>query len=291
MHAGTDFSGRRGDPVFAVKQGTVALVTQDENPRGMAGYGNAIVISHDNGAFYTLYAHLDWVGVTEGQTVYPGQLIGRIGNSTNGQFSPLRGQDAREWTARARARGYNSGPMIPHLHFEVRRAAAGGGAPFPGPYPRSPEDAQNNIDPVGWLRDKGIVFTRRGGIELTPGGAADRSRAQWEPLLHQARNTAVAGLLDGLGGLGDLGQAKGGALAPSSGLPPPGLKVPGGYEPVTFERDGTFGLTPTEWAVLGVGGALSIVGIGAVIWQQRMSPNRVNRKLGRRARRLRRNES
>ena len=54
-----------------------------------------IIISHDKGV-QTVYAHLNTIYITQGQTVTQGQTIGEVGNT-----------------------GKSTGP---HLHFEVRGA-------------------------------------------------------------------------------------------------------------------------------------------------------------------------
>lgn len=271
FHAGLDVSTPRGrgEPIFAVDDGTVALVSHNESPAGMGGYGNAVVLRHPDGRTYTLYAHMDSIAVNQGQSVRAGQMVGRMGSTTNGQFSPMPGQDPAQWAAQARARGYRSPAMTPHLHFEVRQRADG--SPFPGPYPQSAAQAQYNLDPMPWLRAKGIVFTSRGGVSIQPGSEAASSQASWQPLI--AASTSMAGL-------GDLGQDKGsGALAlPSGGAVAspiePGKLVPGGYEPVTFERDVRFGFTPIEWGALGLG-CVVLAGGGAyyAIKRSQATPN------------------
>lgn len=230
MHAGIDIAtGRRDEPVYAVRGGTVTLVAPNTPNSNMRGYGNAIVIR--SGDRYVLYAHLKDGSVTvrQGDEVQTGQQIGIIGNTTNGQFSPLPGQTLAQWQADARSRGYRASPMVPHLHMEVRRPKPDGSSPFPGPYPQSPAQATLNIDPGQWLADKGIRFSPRGGIEIASGSSAERGSALWQK---GAGQTAVAGL----------GQ---------------------GYQPPVFERDVRFGLTTAEWAALGVTGAAVLV-LGAV---------------------------
>lgn len=266
FHAGTDIStGERNSPVFAVKEGTVELVTDEMNPRGMTGYGNAVVIRHGNK--FTLYAHLARTTVTQGQAVVAGQQIGIMGNTTNGQFSPLPGQSPDDWAREARSRGYRSGPMAPHLHLEVRRARADGSSPFPGPYPRAPEDALFNIDPQVWMREHGMIFTRRGGIEIEPGSSADRSRPQWEPSIAAAAATSGRRSIAGLGALPALPGSTRSSSADS------------GYEPVEFERDPKWGLSPTEWALLGAGSMVSVAALFALIFRRRpMAANRGPRK-------------
>ena len=56
------------------------------------GYGNCIMIDHGNG-YVTLYGHLNYIGVSNGQTVSQGSVIGQVGST-----------------------GASTGP---HLHFEV----------------------------------------------------------------------------------------------------------------------------------------------------------------------------
>jgi murein DD-endopeptidase MepM/ murein hydrolase activator NlpD len=59
------------------------------------GYGNMIILSHDDGV-QTVYAHLSRIDIRTGQSVSQGQTIGAVGNT-----------------------GKSTGP---HLHFEVRGA-------------------------------------------------------------------------------------------------------------------------------------------------------------------------
>ena len=51
FHAGIDFGGRFGDPIFAAGDGVVAYAGPS------SGYGNIIVIDH-GGGLYTVYAHM-----------------------------------------------------------------------------------------------------------------------------------------------------------------------------------------------------------------------------------------
>jgi len=261
MHAGIDVStGRAGDPVFSVKNGTAVLVTTDANPRGMSGYGNAVVIRHDDGK-YALYAHMSTTTVNEGQQVRVGQQVGTMGNTTNGQFSPLTGESRAAFEARARAAGRNPRVMVPHLHFEVRRAKPDGTSPFPGPYPQRLEDALYNLDPGAWLRGKGMTFTRRGGIQIAEGSAAARFAARTPA-------TGMAGMLAVLG------------------VDDEDLAAAGQYEPVEFERDVRFGLTDNEWIGVGVG-AIAVVGL-AVVLGLRSRRVATNTRRGPRSNRMRR---
>lgn len=87
MHAGIDFKGPIGSPIFAAADGRVTFAGQK------SGYGNAIEITHANGLL-TRYAHLSRIGVQVGQQVTAGTTIGGLGST-----------------------GRSTGP---HLHFEVR---------------------------------------------------------------------------------------------------------------------------------------------------------------------------
>jgi len=88
MHTGVDIGGIMGEPIFACNDGTVILSSHNTG-----GYGNYIMIDHGGGVV-TLYAHNSYNGVSVGQKVVRGQVIGKVGST-----------------------GASTGP---HLHFEVR---------------------------------------------------------------------------------------------------------------------------------------------------------------------------
>lgn len=90
-HAGLDFAAPLGTPVVAANAGRVSLVADYFFP------GRLAVIDHGLG-LYTLYFHLDTVGVGEGGAVDRGQPIGTVG-------------------ATGRATG-------PHLHFGAQMGSA-----------------------------------------------------------------------------------------------------------------------------------------------------------------------
>ena len=73
-HDGVDYRGRHGTPVYAVANGTVV------SARWNGGYGKEIRIKHPSG-YTTLYAHLSSIGVSNGQSVKRGQVIGRVGST------------------------------------------------------------------------------------------------------------------------------------------------------------------------------------------------------------------
>jgi murein DD-endopeptidase MepM/ murein hydrolase activator NlpD len=138
FHAGVDFVGVPGDPVRAFRAGQVKYIARDfeRKMKGFDGYGNAVVLYHPQVGLYSFHAHLSDVGVTEGQIVRPGQVIGRIGNTTNGKF---RGMGA-------------------HLHFEIRRPKENGAMPFPAAY------GIYNLDPLPVLASAGVQISPTGAI-------------------------------------------------------------------------------------------------------------------------------
>ena len=91
FHSGIDISAAEGATVLAADGGTVTVATYSSS------YGNYVMIYHTNGT-YTLYAHMSSLAVSAGQTVTQGQTIGYVGST-----------------------GWATGP---HLHFEIRNAAA-----------------------------------------------------------------------------------------------------------------------------------------------------------------------
>ncbi len=90
-HSGSDFAAPKGTPVVAVNAGKVVLVAEFFFP------GRLVVLDHGLG-LYTVYFHLDTIGVAEGERVERGQTLGTVG-------------------ATGRATG-------PHLHFGAQVAGA-----------------------------------------------------------------------------------------------------------------------------------------------------------------------
>ena len=74
MNSGVDIEAKMGEPVRAVARGRVEYVSW------LDGYGRTLIVNH-GGGYYTVYAHLSEVQVSETQTVAPGQTIGRAGDS------------------------------------------------------------------------------------------------------------------------------------------------------------------------------------------------------------------
>jgi LysM repeat protein len=92
-HRGIDISGRLGDPIYAADSGVVVYAGWNNY-----GYGNVIVIDHGHG-WQTLYAHLSYLSVGCGDSVFQGNVVGSFGSTGN-----------------------STGP---HLHFEMLHEAYG----------------------------------------------------------------------------------------------------------------------------------------------------------------------
>lgn len=88
-HKGVDYAARRGTPVRATANGTVAVSTRQR------GYGKLIILKH-RGRYSTAYAHLSAFakGLRKGKRVNQGDIIGYVGST-----------------------GLATGP---HLHYEFR---------------------------------------------------------------------------------------------------------------------------------------------------------------------------
>ena len=101
-HEGVDMIAARGTPLVAIEDGTIKRM-------GNGGLGGiTIYLTGASGDQY-YYAHLDaWAsGLSVGQSVAVGEMIGTVGNTGNAQYT------------------------VPHLHFEFH---PGGGSPA-NPYP------------------------------------------------------------------------------------------------------------------------------------------------------------
>lgn len=72
MHTGIDIDGYTGQPIVAVKEGTVILASY------YSGYGNTVIVDH-GGGYSTLYAHMSQLGASNGESVDQGSIIGYVG--------------------------------------------------------------------------------------------------------------------------------------------------------------------------------------------------------------------
>lgn len=87
-HRAIDIGGSVGAAIVASDGGYVSFAGWTD-----IGYGYLVVLDHANG-FQTYYAHLSRIFVSEGETVYAGEVIGAMGSTGN-----------------------STGP---HLHYEIR---------------------------------------------------------------------------------------------------------------------------------------------------------------------------
>jgi hypothetical protein len=74
-HPGLDIDGTTGDIIMPIMKGKVV-----EAGRSKIGYGNYVVIDHENG-YRSLYAHLSKIEVTVGNLVTLETVIGKMGST------------------------------------------------------------------------------------------------------------------------------------------------------------------------------------------------------------------
>ena len=115
LHEGVDIIGSRGLAIYAVVDGTITRMLS-----GGALSGNSIRLTAPDGTYF-FYAHLDGfaAGLTAGQTVRAGQVIGYNGST---------------------------GASTPHLHFEVH--PQGGAAVNPYPLVKAIDACNNTSIPA-----------------------------------------------------------------------------------------------------------------------------------------------
>lgn len=74
---GIKIAAKEGQPVIAVADGNVIFAGQ------FRSYGNVVILDHGEG-FFTIYGFLSQIEAEQGQSVIEGQIIGRIGQDTQG---------------------------------------------------------------------------------------------------------------------------------------------------------------------------------------------------------------
>jgi murein DD-endopeptidase MepM/ murein hydrolase activator NlpD len=96
FHSGIDLAAREGVPVMATGDGRVVFAGRFPLGRNVRWwrYGNVVVVSHRDGRYFTIYAHLQEISVRRGARVQRGETIGTVGNTG--------------WSTSS------------HLHYEVR---------------------------------------------------------------------------------------------------------------------------------------------------------------------------
>lgn len=224
MHAGMDLGhpGGVGVPILNVENGVVERVLRDAD-RGRAFSGYGNAVVVHHPASDT------WALYAHMNTVdvAPGQTV-----VPGTRLGTMGASTNRKFPG-----------MPPHLHIELRRRRASGESPFPGPYPRSVQQPLNSLDPRPWLEQKGLRFLGRGGFEIVPGSEMSQTAHLFQG--------------PGVSGYRALGRIVGGtALGLGS------QETENEYEPVRFDRDVYFGLTPVEWAA---GGATLILATGGAV--------------------------
>ena len=95
-HNAIDIGMPVGTPVLSALSGTVQATGNTDSAPGCYSFGKWVMVKHANG-LSTLYSHLSTIGVSSGQAVTTGQVIGNSGMT-----------------------GYATGP---HLHFGVYASA------------------------------------------------------------------------------------------------------------------------------------------------------------------------
>lgn len=83
FHNGVDFAAPQGTPIYATRSGTVTTATAKKDANGnYISYGNYVVVNHGDG-YSSLYAHMIYYVVSQGDYVNQGQLIGYVGSTGN----------------------------------------------------------------------------------------------------------------------------------------------------------------------------------------------------------------
>jgi len=99
-HGALDLNALLGDPVFAARDGRVAIAEKN-----WGAMGNTVIIDHGDGD-YTVYGHLDTVSVAIGD-IKQGTRVGTVGYTGNAADLKVKG-------------------LPPHLHFALIKAGKSG---------------------------------------------------------------------------------------------------------------------------------------------------------------------
>ncbi len=150
-HNGIDFLTPTGTPLLAVDAGVVTDAVLNDP----TGFGNYIKLRHSWGE--SMYAHMDNLGVQQGQSVQRGTILGRSGST-----------------------GFANGP---HLHFAIRinpysRTDGWGGFTDPLPY-MNPADVQlpsyvRANAPQSAVARRSSAPSATSSLRIKPGYAPDR---------------------------------------------------------------------------------------------------------------------
>jgi murein DD-endopeptidase MepM/ murein hydrolase activator NlpD len=141
-HKGIDFGTPVGSNLTAVTDGTISTIGNDAN-----GYGNWVEVQHKDGT-KSRYGHLSQVGVSRGQDVRAGQVIGKSGGK-----------------AGAPGAGNSTGP---HLHFEIltEKGVKVDPAPYLSGSPASPINGNTGAaagpqQPTNWMSNAKAISTSK----------------------------------------------------------------------------------------------------------------------------------
>ncbi|UOQ86388.1 peptidoglycan-binding protein [Gracilibacillus salinarum] len=121
FHSGVDLVKYHKAPIQAFTSGTVIYAGFGNSGTGLGGYGNVVLIRDRNNR-EQLYAHLNSVTVSKGQTIGQNQVIGYQGST-----------------------GYVTGS---HLHFEVRKIVE-----MKPPYGYRPDKKSSTLNPIAYLNN------------------------------------------------------------------------------------------------------------------------------------------
>lgn len=124
VHHGVDLALHIGDTVRAAVSGTVELIAYDHD-----GYGHYVKMSHPDG-METIYGHLQYPIVAQGQYIYAGQPIGIGGNTGNSTGPHLHFE--------ARIGGVAVDPMLIFDFYGGLRYLYAAEEPHPSPAPKTP---------------------------------------------------------------------------------------------------------------------------------------------------------
>lgn len=142
IHKGLDITTGANDTVYSMCNGEVKLVANDPN-----GYGNYLIIKENITGLGFLFAHLDSISVSQGDSVYKGQPVGVEGTT-----------------------GHSTGI---HLHFEMQPLAMRDWI-FGG-------DREDYINPAEYMEipnTAGITAVYY-GTSPTPGGLTPSTKFKW----------------------------------------------------------------------------------------------------------------
>jgi len=146
-HLAVDIKIPTGTPVHAIANGKVVKVSQASN-----GFGKHVVIKHFNvpllnenetTTLYSAYAHLSEIGVTNGQILVRGEMIGKSGNSGISTTPHLHFQIDKE-----------NAPWHPWWPFSSAEASAAGLSFFGGVSAglNQTQAIANTINPMLWVQ-------------------------------------------------------------------------------------------------------------------------------------------